>query len=87
MQEMLLLCYTSIRFDTMGPSQITIIFLYCLILVLLLVDLNYHRIPYFKAKKQLNLVIFQRLVLPVMVLVPFNDTYGLVIFMLALAVV
>lgn len=56
-------------------------------MVFLLVDLNFHRVPYFKAKKLLNLVIAQRLLLPVMVILPYADTHHLIIFMNAFAII
>ncbi len=63
------------------------IVLYCLIVVFLLVDLNWNRVPYFKAKKLLNLVIAQRLILPVFVIIPYDKTYHLIIFMIGFGVV
>ena len=61
------------------------IVIYCLILIFFLVDINYHRLPYFKSKKLLNLAIAQRLVLPVLAIIPHNYTYQMIIFVNALA--
>lgn len=56
-------------------------------MVFLLVDLNYHRVPYFRSKKLLNLAIVQRLVLPVLAITPFTDTYNMVIFLNAFTLI
>ena len=56
-------------------------------MVFMLVDLNFHRIPYFKAKKLLNLAIAQRLLLPVMVTLPFSDTHHLIILLIAFSLI
>lgn len=80
MQEMLLLCYVGIRFGTLGGSEVVILLFYSCALIFLLVDLNYHRIPYFRSKKLLNLVLAQRFILPVFVILPYTDSHHLAIF-------
>lgn len=87
MQEMLLLCYVGIRFGSVGGSEAVIILFYSVCLVFLLVDLNYHRVPYFRSKKLLNLVLAQRLILPVFVVLPFYDTPHLAIFITVFGVI
>ena len=56
-------------------------------MIFLLVDLNYHRIPYFRSKKLLNLVLAQRFVLPVFVILPYSDSAQLAIFINLFAVI
>lgn len=86
MQEMLLIIYVGIRWDDLSAGDTAMIVLYCLVVVGLLVDLNWHRIPYFRTKKLLNLTIAQKLILPVLVIVPPRDTYQLVIFVIGFAI-
>lgn len=87
MQEMLLDIYLSIRLGIIGSIEIAIIVIYLIVVVFLLVDINWHKLPYFKSRKLLNLVIAQRLILPVLVIVPFNYTYNLIIFLNGFAVI
>ena len=87
MQEMLLLCYVGIRFGTIGGSEIVILLFYSSTLVFLLVDLNYHRIPYFRSKKLLNLVLAQRFILPIFLILPYSDSHHLAIFMIVFSVI
>jgi hypothetical protein len=63
------------------------IILYSLVIVFLLVDLNWNRMPYFRTKKLLNLAIAQRLILPVFVILPSKNTYQLIIFMVVFAAI
>ena len=84
---MLLICYVGIRFDSMGVNEIAMVLIYCLVLVFLLVDLNYNRVPYFRAKKLLNLVIAQRLILPVLVVLPYSTTYQVSIVFIAFSII
>lgn len=63
------------------------IVLYSIIVVFLLVDFNWHRVPYFRTKKLLNLAIAQRLILTVLVILPAQDTYQLIIFTIAFAII
>ena len=84
---MLLLCYVGIRFGSIGASEVVILLFYSVTLVFLLVDLNYHRIPYFRSKKLLNLVLAQRFVLPVFVILPYSDSHHLIIFMIVFSVI
>jgi len=83
---MLLILYVGIRFGQLGGSEVVMIVLYSAVLVFLLVDINYHRVPYFKAKEMLNLAIAQRFLLPVMTTLPYSDNYHLIIFLNAFGV-
>ena len=87
MQEMLLDIYLSIRLGVIGSVEMAIIIVYLIIVVFLLVDINWHKLPYFKSRKLLNLVVAQRLMLPVLVIVPFNFTYNLIIFLNGFALI
>lgn len=84
---MLLIYYVGIRFGQLGGSEAVLIILYSAVMVFLLVDINYHRIPYFKSKKLLNLAIAQRLLLPVLVTLPYTDTHHLIIFLNAFSLI
>ena len=84
---MLLICYIAIRFDNLGASEVVMIVLYSLVLVMLLADLNYNRVPYFKAKKLLNLVLAQRLLLPVLVVLPYATTYQLTVILIGFSTI
>ena len=64
-----------------------ILLFYSICMIFLLVDLNYHRIPYFRSKKLLNLVLAQRFVLPVFVILPYSDSAQLAIFINLFAVI
>lgn len=86
MQESLLIVYIGIRFDDLTGGEIAMIVLYSMVLVFLLVDFNWNRIPYFRTKKLLNLAIAQRFLLPVFAILPSKDTYQLSIFLLAFAI-
>lgn len=63
------------------------IIVYAMVLTGFLVDMNWHRIPYFRTKKLLNLAIAQRLLLPVLPILPAADTYHLIIFLNAFAAI
>ena len=43
---------------------------YCFVLLFIFIDLNYHRVPYFRSKKLANLVIAQRIILPIFPILP-----------------
>jgi hypothetical protein len=87
MQEMLLEIYLAIRLAIIGVAELAIIILYLIVVVFLLVDINWHKVPYFRSRKLLNLVIAQRLMLPVLAILPFNFTYNLIIFIIGFSVI
>lgn len=60
---------------------------YCIVLVFLLVDINWNKVPYFRSRKLLNLAVAQRLMLPVLAIIPYQSTYQLIIFLTGFAAV
>lgn len=86
MQECLLIIYIGIRFDVLSGGAIGMIVLYSIVLIFLIVDFNWHRVAYFRTKKLLNLAIAQRFILPVFLILPFKDTYQIIIFFIIFAI-
>lgn len=87
MQEMLLIIYIGIRFDNLKGGDIFLIVIYLSILIYLFVDCNLHALPYFKSPEGMNLIFLKRMILPVLVMVPYKFTYNLIIFMIGFAII
>ena len=85
MQESITIIYVGIRFSAWNLGLVMSIILYCLCLVYLIVSCNVEkRLSFFVSAASMNLSFIKRLVLPLVISIPYNYTYFIIILLLAL---
>lgn len=57
------------------------IVLYCISLIYLIVDCNFHHLPFFKSVEIMNLTFIKRLILPATAILPYKFSYTLLVFL------
>lgn len=87
MQESFLIIYAGIRFSTLTSGLQFLIILYGGMTVFLMVSCNMNLLPYFGNKELMNLTFLKRLLLPVLVILPYKFTYTLLFFMIAFTII
>ncbi len=84
MQESMTIIYVGIRFSAWNVGLILSIILYCLCLVYLIVSCNIEkRLSFFVSTASMNLNFIKKLVLPLVISIPYNYTYFLIILLIA----
>jgi hypothetical protein len=86
-QEAVLLIYVGIRFSDLSGGQVAMIVFYCISLIYLIVDCNFHPLPFFKSIETMNLTFIKRLILPATAILPYKFSYTLIIFLVGFNII
>lgn len=81
MQEAILLIYVAIRFSDLNGGFIFMIILYCIATIFTIVDCNINPLPFFRSLEIMNLCFVKRLILPALVVLPYQFSYSLLVFL------
>jgi uncharacterized protein YacL len=76
-----------IRFSSLNGGLIFCIVIFCIAAVYLIVDCNFNPLPYFRSSELMNICFAKRLMLPALVVMPYQFSYSLIVFLVGFALI